>query len=373
MWANNKYFFLSKFIALKRRILILFNKEFNPYPDIPKGMSFSPSEFQQKQAENIKPKLNLNTINSQNKEIIQNKVRNKIEDLIGLNKKLTFTIIRSSKTVYQKSYIRKRIYVSLGEKRELPIDIIYKKNLKKAKGMMVCMQGTNSGAHLSLGEIRMPADAFKVKSGSALALQAADNNYIAISFDRIGYGERRETKLKKPSILPVIDTSLHSLALGNSLLGETLSELYAICTWLNIEYKELPLWCLGYSTAGNVALIAGSLFQNTINGVCIGGCIGFFKDTILKRGVTAHLEVKHCSEWFEQEIFLQLMAPRPCIVIAGIKDHIWPYTGAKKVIGLVRPIFKVFNSSKNLYLIKGKYNHTYYPELMWPAINKYIG
>ena len=63
MWANNKYFFLSKFIALKRRILILFNKEFNPYPDIPKGMSFSPSEFQQKQAENIKPKLNLNTIN----------------------------------------------------------------------------------------------------------------------------------------------------------------------------------------------------------------------------------------------------------------------------------------------------------------------
>ena len=369
---NINIYFLSKSIAIKRRMAIIFNKGFNPYSDVPKGMSFSPSEFQKEQEKKITPKINFNAINSVNKKIIQSKTRNKIENLIGLNKNLKFKIIKSTKKVYKKNYIRKRIYISLGEKRQLPIDILYKKGLKKGNGIMVCMQGTNSGAHLSLGEIKMPSDPFKVKAGSSLALQAADNNYIAISFDRIGYGERRETKLGKPSVLPVMDISLHSLALGTSLLGETLSEVYSICKWLNKEYKGLPLWCVGYSTAGNVALIAGSLFKDVIKGVCVGGCIGAFKDTILKRGVTAHFEIPHCSKWFDQEIFLQLMAPRPCLVIAGKKDHIWPYSGAKKIIDLARPFFKKFNCSKNLYLIKGEHHHTYYPELMWPAINKYI-
>ncbi len=369
---NIKVVLVAKCIALKRRIVLLFNKEFNPYPKIPHGMSFSPSEFQAEQIKNLFPKLNLKEINLENYKKLQSTTRKKIEDLTGLNKNLNFKILKTNKYVFKEKYIRKRIYVSLGKSRELPIDLLYKNTLNKAKGIMICMQGTNSGAHLSFGEIRMPADPFKVNAGSSLALQAADNNYIALSFDRIGYGERKERKLLKPSELTEIDASLHSIALGSSLLGETLSEVYTISKWLKSEYNNLPVWCLGYSTAGNIALIAGSLFKNEIDGVCIGGCIGFFKDTILKRGVTAHLEVMDCCEWFEQDVFIKLMAPRPCIVIAGVKDHIWPYKGAKNVINAARPIFRKLNVSNNINLIKGEHNHTYYPNLMWPAIDKFF-
>ncbi len=371
-YNNLNAFFISKFLAIKRRYYLFFKNDFNPYPSIPRGMKFSPSEFQKSQLDNIDIKLNFNNSNLKNIKINQKRFRNKIEDLVPINRGLNFKIIKTEKVIYKKKYIRKRMYVSLGKNRDLPVDILYKKNLSSAKGLMLCLQGTNSGAHLNFGEVKMPADIFKVMAGSSLSLQAADNNFIAISFDRIGYGERRETKIKKPSELPVMDISMHSLALGSSLLGETLSEVFTICSWFKNKYRGLPLWCVGYSSAGNISLIAGSLFNNIIDGICIGGCIGFFKDTILKRGVSAHLEIISCRKWFEQDIFLNLMAPRPCLLIAGIKDHIWPFKGAKKVADLAKPIFKQYGSDRNLKLIKGKSNHTYYPSLMWNAINKYF-
>ena len=229
-----RLFFISKLIAFKRRFSIFINKDFNPYPDVPGGMNFSPSEFQNEQIKRIKPKFNFD-----NYSIKKSKnIKKKIENLISLKKNLNFYIIKKTKTELNKAYIRKRIYVSLDKNRDLPVDIVYKKDLIKAKGIILCLQGTNSGAHLNLGEIRMPADIFKVASGSSLALQAADNNYIAVSFDRIGYGERREKKIIKPSALPVIDTSLHSLALGRTLLGESLSEIYTITNWLKKEYNS---------------------------------------------------------------------------------------------------------------------------------------
>jgi len=365
-------FLISKYIAIKRRAYIFFKKDFNPYPSIPKGMKYSPSEFLKNQLDNMNTKLQFNQTNLKDKKSQQKIFRKKIENLIVIKKDMNFKIIKTKKTIYKNKYIRKRIYVSLAKDRELPIDILFKKDLTSPKGLILCMQGTNSGAHLNLGEIRMPADVFKVMSGSSLALQAADNNFIAISFDRVGYGERRETKLSKSSPLPVIDISLHTLALGGSLLGESLSELYTICNWLKKKYKGLPLWCVGYSSAGNIALIGASLFDKLIDGICVGGCIGLFKDTILKRGVSAHLEVVYCRKWFEQDMFLQLIAPKPCLIIAGIKDHIWPYKGAKKVVDLAKPMFRQYNSSKNLKLIKGLMGHTYYPDLMWRDINKYF-
>ena len=76
----------------------------------------------------------------------------------------------------------------------LRLNIITKDNIEKFKGIIICMQGTSfSGAHLNLGGgFRMPADFSKLKNGADLAIQAADLGFIAVSFERIGFGERRE-------------------------------------------------------------------------------------------------------------------------------------------------------------------------------------
>ena len=62
----------------------------------------------------------------------------------------------------KKGYSRTRIYLEFSKHRHAPIDIITNNKFTKFKGLIVCMQGTNSGAHLSLGEVKMPADIYKI-------------------------------------------------------------------------------------------------------------------------------------------------------------------------------------------------------------------
>ena len=337
---------------------------------MPSGINFSPSKFHENYANKITPKISFDNTKD-TKEVFQDKTREKIKQLIGFENNLEFKILHSKEYIFKRKYIRTRFLVQLDQDREIPIETLFIIAKKPLKGIMICMQGTNSGSHLNFGEVKMPIDPFKVHAGSSLAIQAADNGYIAVSFDRIGYGERRETKLKKQSILPVMDISLHSLALGRSLLGETVSEIFVISKYFK-NYYNLPLWLVGYSSAGSVATVAGALFSNLVNGICVGGCIGSFKETIIKRGATAHLEIKDCIKWFDQDTLISLMAPRPCIMIAGDKDHIWPYSGATIIYKKSKNIYSLYNAEEFLKLIKAIGVHTYYPKLMWQSINSYI-
>ena len=52
-------YLLAKFLAFKRRLYILVFGKFDPYPDNPKKFSFSPSEFNQYESENIITKYGL--------------------------------------------------------------------------------------------------------------------------------------------------------------------------------------------------------------------------------------------------------------------------------------------------------------------------
>ena len=366
-----KIFIFSKFLALKRRTHLYIYKDYNPYPKLSKNINLSPSVINKNYYKGVTPKLSFEH-SLLSKEDFQANARNKIEELISLRKNLTVTILNTQEYVFKKKYIRKRMIIKLERNRYIPVEtleLIKNKNIKK--GIMVCLQGTNSGAHLNFGETRMPADPFKVYAGSSLAIQAADNGYLAVSFDRIGYGERREVELQKQSVLPVLDISLHSLALGNTLLDETVSEIYTLIKWFKNKHN-MPLWIVGYSSAGSVASVAGALFNEYIDGICIGGCIGPFQDTILKRGATAHLEINECVKWFDQEILIQLMAPRPCIIIAGNKDHIWPYSGARIIYNKSKNIYELYSAQKKLELIEAFGVHTYYPELMWGSVNRHI-
>ena len=276
-----KLYFKAKILALKRRLHILIFKEFNPYPNIPNNIYLSPSSIIDNHKytdQKLKyKKYNLNT------DKWKNNSRNKLRELISYNNNLYCKEILNENINFNKGYTRKRIYVEFSKFRNAPIDIITKDNIKKYKGIIICMQGTNSGAHLNLDEIRMPSDIFKVKNGAGLAIQAAEHGFIAVSFERIGFGERRERLLNKKNFSPTIDFSFHSLLYGKTSIGETVSELSALITWLKKKYTiNYKIWLKGYSAAGTTAIAAAAI-DNNIDGIAIGGCVGLADNTILKR------------------------------------------------------------------------------------------
>jgi len=365
-----KLYFKAKILALKRRLHILIFKEFNPYPNIPNNIYLSPSSIIDNHKytdQKLKyKKSNLNT------DKWKNNSRTKLRELISYNDKLYCKEILNQNINFNKGYTRKRIYIEFSKFRNAPIDIITKDNVKKYKGIIICMQGTNSGAHLNLEEIRMPSDIFKVKNGSGLAIQAAEHGFIAVSFERIGFGERRELKLQKRNLTPEIDFSFHSLLYGKTMLGETVSELSVLVKWLKRRYRnKYKIWLKGYSAAGTTAIAAAAIDKN-IDGIAVGGCVGLANQTILKRGATGYNHIPSLLNWFDQDVMISLISPRPCIVVAGEKDHIWPYKFAIKALKTPKVIYKKDKSGKNLLLIKAKGGHNYYPNLLWPKIKGFF-
>ena len=356
----------SKILALKRRLSLLIYNEFDPYPKPPDNIYLSPSNIINNN-ENDSQKLKFNTSIS-DKEKWRLNSRKKLKELLSINNKIYCKDVLSQKIKIKKGYSRKRIYLEFSKFRHAPIDIITKDNIEKFKGIIICMQGTNSGAHLNLGEVRMPADFTKLKNGADLAIQAADLGFIAVSFERIGFGERRETILNKRNCSPTIDFSFHSLLYGNTSLGETVAEISVLIKWLKNTYSsKYKIWLKGYSAAGTTCIAAAAIDKN-IDGIAIGGCVGLANETILKRGATGYNDLPYLLNWFDQDVMISLISPRPCIIVSGIKDHIWPHKFAEKTLRVPRIIYKMDKSEKNLLLLKGSYGHTYYPNIIWPKV-----
>ena len=364
-FVNFLIFIRAKLLAVKRRLYLLIYKEFNPYPNVFDNIYLSPSEIINDNIKFIDKKLDY-LHNNKTNNLWKNKARNKLLELLSINNNLYCKEKYNSEETIKTGYSRKRIYLEFAKHRHAPIDIITRDTVSNFKGIILFMQGSNSGAHLSLGEIKMPADVYKVAKGSSLALQAADEGFIAVSYERIGFGERREKKLNKANIAPNIDFSFHSILMGSTSLGETVSEVMLIVKWLKNKYN-LDLWLKGYSEAGTVSIVAAAIDKN-INGIAIGGCVGLTNDTLLKRGASGLNAIPNLLNWFDQDSIISLISPRPCIIVAGIKDHIYPYKYAIKTLTLPKIIYKKDRVEDNLILIKGNKGHTYYPNLMWPKI-----
>ena len=364
-FVNFLIFIRAKLLAVKRRLYLLIYKEFNPYPNVFDNIYLSPSEIINDNIKFIDKKLDY-LHNNKTNNLWKNKARNKLLELLSINNNLYCKEKYNSEETIKTGYSRKRIYLEFAKHRHAPIDIITRDTVSNFKGIILCMQGSNSGAHLSLGEIKMPADVYKVAKGSSLALQAADEGFIAVSYERIGFGERREKKLNKANIAPNIDFSFHSILMGSTSLGETVSEVMLIVKWLKNKYN-LDLWLKGYSEAGTVSIVSAAIDKN-INGIAIGGCVGLTNDTLLKRGASGLNAIPNLLNWFDQDSIISLISPRPCIIVAGIKDHIYPYKYAIKTLTLPKIIYKKDRVEDNLILIKGNKGHTYYPNLMWPKI-----
>ncbi len=366
-------FFRSRLLAAKRRLALLLQGDFDPYPAPPEGVKLSPSEHIAKVADLAVLKLDWVSAKSGSTKVWQDLARARLRELLCLQDEIVpASALSESEMPIAEGYVRRRLYVRVGRGSDAPVDIVRRSSMARSKTsrapVVICMQGTNSGAHLNLGEVRMPADVYKVASGSSLALQAADNGYIAVSFERACFGERRETRLKSRSTSPTIDAAFHSLMLGEALLGQTVAELEALRQWIDADISPgSPVYLAGYSAAGTAAIAAAAAIPE-FAGIAVGGCVGMMRDTILRRGASGYNDIPNILEWFEFDALLALIAPRPCLVIAGKKDHIWPATAAEKVVSSARRAWQELDREDCLNLLTPPGGHTYYPELMWPAM-----
>lgn len=67
-----------------------------------------------------------------------------------------------------------------------------------------------------------------------------------------------------------------------------------------------------------------------------------------------------------------LIAPRPLVILAGVKDHGFHIDGSREVFEVVQKIYDKVGAGNKCRFCEGDGGHEYYPALAWPLIHKYI-
>lgn len=365
-------------LAIKRRIGRTLGAGRDPYPPSPGDLHLSPSERHIHDYGGAPLRLSWRKGGGGNAGEWQHRARAKLAELSGYSQSGYSKSGQAPEAWHEQTdrlagnLIRTHCYLHAGPARDIPVHLIFDPSLPGPLPVMICLQGTNSGIHLSWGEVRLPADVERIARGSPNALQAAARGYVAVAVEQACFGERRERRLAKPSSDPCIDAANHALLLGRTLLGERAGDISAVIDWLHggahglaLDFARLHI--MGNSSGGTTALYSCAL-DPRIKAALIGGCVGYMRDTIGRRGDSSGQNViPGILNWLEMDDILALSAPRPVLIFAGREDHIWPYAGAEAVAESARAVYRALGAPDRLRTAAAEGGHSYHPEIAWPA------
>ena len=101
----------------------------------------------------------------------------------------------------------------------------------------------------------------------------------------------------------------------------------------HVMHHQNP-WVLGHSAGGTVALF-GAAVDERIQGCVASGCIGFIRETLLKRrNESGQNTVPGILNWLELDDVVSLVAPRPLLAVTGLQDHLAVF---QAVLAVARP------------------------------------
>lgn len=369
-------------IALHRRLALLIKGKFDPHPAPPADTELSPSLAHARALDAAPLRLSWRRADVADLRVWQAEAREKLRDLTGYPASRATPVARH-RTDYPLpgGFNRRRIYLRLWNGADAPVDAVWRAG-DGPRPVMICLQGTNSGSHLSWGETRLPPDPAKIASGGDYARQAAARGYVALCLEQSCFGERVERHISPRSASATIDTANHAFLLGRSLLGERAGDVSSLMDWLAADgaARDLGLatdptriFIMGNSAGGSVALHAASL-DARIAGVLASGCVGFVRDTIARRrDDSAQNVVPGLLNWLEMDDVVALVAPRPLLVISGTRDHIFPYAGAVAVVESARGVYRTLGADARLAAVSANGPHRFYPDVAWPAFERLVG
>ena len=361
-------------MAAQRRAMILLGRPIDPYPRARENLYLSPSQSHWAEMSAIHPQLS--HIGAARGDIgeWQLEAREKLAELTGYSASTTTPEeLTWDATTLSDGYYRTSYYLRVAPSRDVPVHIITCPESESPQRVMICLHGTNSGAHMAWGEVRLPADHERLARGADFALQAAAQGWLAVVIEQSCFGERREKQLAKCSADPCIDAANHALLLGRTLIGERASDISAVFNWLHAESEPKaprgsPTVVLGHSSGGSAALLAAAL-DPRLNGIVASGCVGYWRDTIMRRADGSGQNIiPGILHWLEMDDVVGLCAPRPTLLISGTNDHIWPASGMVAVADSTTDIFAAAGAKDRIRAISVDGGHRFYPDETWRGI-----
>ena len=234
--------------------------------------------------------------------------------------------------------------------------------------LMVCLQGHSSGVHISLGKPKFDGDEAIIDSGSDFGIQSVKQGFAALCIEMRYFGERKEHPDEKGPECWI--PSMSEIMMGRTAIGGRVWDIMKALDALEQSFSDTvdmtKVAILGHSGGGTASLYAAAL-EPRIQAVISSCALCSFSKSI---SVIKHCVCNHIPgilNWFEMGDLAGLIAPKPLVAVAGIKDEIFPIEGIKEAYATVEKWYKLSGAPDACRLVVGDGGHRFFPEQAWGA------
>ncbi|MBL8991739.1 MAG: acetylxylan esterase [Spirochaetia bacterium] len=339
--------------------------------------AYSPSLQQQADADRIKPSLAFGaklSAHTKNPKAWQNALRKKLKTLIGLDdlesrKRVPLKPRSLWKREHPLGTIEKWILTSEAHS-DMPVYFCLPKSSKWPVPAVICLQGHSSGMHNSIAvNAANEMDPIHVDGDRDFAFHAMKRGFAALCLEQRAFGERAEKAQVMRGSQTCHDAVMRALLLGRTLAGERVFDVDRALDFLS-NRKEIDIdqtGIMGNSGGGTISIYSAALLPR-IKFSMPSCSFCTFRDSIFG--------IHHCADnylpgmlhWAESEDIAGLIAPKPLVIVNGVKDDIFPIVPARKAFAGVRKIYRAFKAEKNCRFVEGPEGHRFYADLAWPVL-----
>ena len=275
------------------------------------------------------------------------------------------------------SFTEKRIIFRSEEYVDIPCHLWIPKNTQKPCPVAICLQGHTTGMHISMGRTIYPQDEAFVSSGDRdLAVQAVKNGYAALSMELRGFGELRSEAHMK--MIPQATVSCEYSAgsanlLGRTLIGERVWDISRAVDLLETfpEIDSEKILLTGNSGGGTVSYYTACIEPRIAMVLPSSSVCAFGHSIIGKRHCSCNY-IPGIAKYLDMGDLACLIAPRPLVIVAGIKDHGFSIEGSRAAAEVARKIYARVGAENCFRFLEGPEGHRYYADLSWPVVHSFF-
>lgn len=244
--------------------------------------------------------------------------------------------------------------------------------------VMICLQGHNSGARISMGVAASEEDRAELGMDRDYAVQALARGWAAVVFDQRGFGERSDSRPEGfrhgLEWRPCHHLTSVALLKGRTLLGERVWDVSraidALASFDGIDLGRIG--CIGDSTGGAVAYFAAAVDERIALAVP-AAYVSSFRYSLLQHDHCEDHYLPGFLRFFELGDLAILIAPRPIVVVVGAQDISFPIAGALEAFERIEEIYHMVGAADAARLVQGPEGHRFYADLAWPVITDLSG
>ncbi len=321
-------------------------------------------------AQNMKPKFSFESHTDSvewKKQLRQKFIELTGLDLIAANSCEPNLTIEFEKEEEEYKLIRFTFESEVGE--TVPCYLVIPKLGKEKYPVAITMQGHSSGFHNSIGEIKYEDDKDYHPRGQ-FALQAAREGFVALAIEQRGMGEKKTLEEKRGSHRMCQHQSMVSLLLGRTTLGGRIWDISRAIDLLS-NFKEADtdkILITGNSGGGTISYYA-ACYDERIK-LSVPSCAFCpYPESII--------DIRHCVcnyipsafRYFDMQDLACLIAPRNLVVVAGIKDKIFPIEGVERGMKTLKEIYAKNGVEDKVRLVVTPEKHWWCADIVWKEID----